>query len=449
MCPKPYDLKYLPPTPKCNNTSSSPLTHQKHPLLNNQYSIVHLLPLLTSLFLLLIPTLLFAQSRQQLEKDRNKLLKEIRLTNKLLQNTTKNKETELNRYTTLQKQIKKREQLLSTLTEEINLNEERSKRTGDVIEALHRDIKQLKEEYATLAQQAFRQKMSNSTLLFLFSANGLNDGFRRWQYIKQYDAYRKKQAILIADTQNRLQKRNRALILQLEEKETLLCEQEDQIALMAIEMKTRNQLYKTLRKDEKRLKNTLAQQRKAEEKLNKAIENIILAEIERTSKPVTPEKNTNTTPKINSRRTIDSNTENFWTSEFQRLKGQHKWPVKSGVITKYFGKQAHPTIKNIQITNNGIDIQTDKGEEARAIQEGRVAGVQFIPGYAHTLILKHGDYFTVYSNLEEVYFKKGDIVKRLQNIGRINTNKTTNTAILHFEVWQDKTRLNPLHWVKR
>jgi septal ring factor EnvC (AmiA/AmiB activator) len=135
--------------------------------------------------------------------------------------------------------------------------------------------------------------------------------------------------------------------------------------------------------------------------------------------------------------------------EFQGNRGKLPWPVKNGIITGHFGRQPHPTIPNIEIVNNGIDIQTDQGAPVRSVFEGTVVGTQYVPGFDYMVILQHGDYYTVYSNLAELSVKKGDKVAIRQNIGKVSTDSKTNTSEVHFEIWKEKTRLNPQEWVGR
>ena len=123
-------------------------------------------------------------------------------------------------------------------------------------------------------------------------------------------------------------------------------------------------------------------------------------------------------------------------------------PVNSGVITKRFGKQPHPTIRGIEITNNGIDIRTQRNADVQVIFEGIVISKQFIPGYQNMLIIQHGSYYTVYSNLGEVFVKKGERVKTRQVIGKVGWNRISNVSEVHFEVWRDKVRLNPEDWIR-
>ena len=134
---------------------------------------------------------------------------------------------------------------------------------------------------------------------------------------------------------------------------------------------------------------------------------------------------------------------------FRQNKGRLPWPVEGGFIARGFGRQKHPTLKNIEITNNGIDIRTDEAAAVRAISDGTVAGVQFVPGHDYTVIIRHGNYYTVYSNLSETSLSKGDAVRAKQPIGRVSSNPITGASELHFELWHQKERLNPVGWIKK
>jgi len=136
-------------------------------------------------------------------------------------------------------------------------------------------------------------------------------------------------------------------------------------------------------------------------------------------------------------------------ADFRRQRGRLPWPVPSGFVSRGFGRQRHPTLKNIEITNNGIDIRTDENAAVSAVEGGRVAGVQFIPGHNYTVVIQHGDYYTVYSNLTESNVQKGDNVRAGHVLGRVSANNITGTTELHFEVWREKERLNPAVWIKK
>ncbi len=398
--------------------------------------------------LLAMGTGIAQQSRKELEDKRKKLLKDIEQTSSLLKQTKEDKEATLSRYVTLQKQINKRKQLVETLQAEMQYLLENVERTATVVLALNEDTDRLKEEYTKIARHAYRQRLMHSKWLFLLSAKSFNDAFRRWQYLRQYDRYRQRQASLILDTQQMLLDKIKSLEDRKREKENLLGTEKRQSQMLGLEMEAKNRLLETLKGDESRLARDLEAKQVAATKLNNAIEKVIREEMERirreersaaaAASAATPGKTVapTATPEATS-----------LSKEFNNNRGSLPWPVKNGVITGYFGRQPHPTIPNIEIVNNGIDIQTDQGAQVRSVFEGTVVGTQFIPGFDYMVILQHGSYYTVYSNLEEVSVKKGDKVAIRQSIGKVSTDRKTNTSAVHFEIWKEKTRLNPQDWV--
>jgi len=411
-------------------------------------------------FIFLIPAI-NSQERKSLESKRKKLIQDIRLTTKLLRKTSRTRATALDRFITLKKQIEAREELITTLEKEVDYVTNNIDRTQNVVIALQQDIKNLEQEYGAMARSAYRQKTNRSNLLFLFSSGSFNQAFRRWQYLKQYDQNRKRTAALILSTKKTLDSKLTHLEESKVEKETLLEEATVQQTLLHDELDDKNQLLTSLQKDESRLQKELANHRANHKKLNNAIENIIVRQMatkrkkERSRSALAEaniKRNKTTrksvpTPNRSSKRSAVP-TRNLST-DFSNNKGRLPWPVRKGVVSKYFGKQPHPSLKKIEITNNGIDILTDRKATIRAVFEGEVVGLQFIPGHNNMLILKHGDYYTVYSNLDDVQVKKGAYVSTQQPLGRASVNPKTQQSEVHFEVWKNKKRMNPMSWVER
>ena len=383
----------------------------------------------------------FAQNRKELQANRKQLIKEIKLTSKLLQQTSNNKNAALAEYTTLQKQIKARKKLVETLKLELDQADIRMTRSSDVIESMERDIKILKEEYDKMIRNAFRQKLSNNSLWFLFSADSFNQAVQRWRYIKQYEHYRKRQADLILKTQYTLTAKVKHLEESKREKNALLITEQEQQKKLSKELERRNKIFRSLRRDEKRLKSELKKQRIAHEKMNQAIEGVIQNEM------LTRRKKSRDETALHS--TNDINNSKILTGSFSKNRGRLPWPVKDGVITKWFGKQNHPTLPRVMITNNGIDIRSTKNARVNCVFDGVVASKQFVPGYNNMLIIRHGNYYTVYSNLDVIFVKKGDQLTAGQQIGLATTDQHSNLSEVHFEVWHDKVRLNPSDWIKQ
>jgi septal ring factor EnvC (AmiA/AmiB activator) len=468
---------------------------------------------------LLLAVAATAQNKSELETKRKKLTREIEVTGKLLKKTTRDKAATYDRFVTLQNQIERRESLIETIENEIVASDESIARTTVVVTSLESDIEQMKAEYGRMVRAAYRRKMLVNPLVFILSAESLNQAFRRFLFLRKYDRFRKGQAEAIAFTKDILTKKIAGLEDARREKEELLASMQGQRSTLTIELSDKNFLLETLNKDEERLRQDLQAKQAARSQLDAAIEKVIAAEVikkaEEDSKrraaalaaekaraaeaaknaaaakapaPTTPTP-TVSTPTVANKPTVSkpaasppavepatqpttspastpvattakketTPAENLPSEaadddrislQFRRQRGKLTPPVEGGFIARRFGRQQHPTIKNIEITNNGIDIRTDEAAPVHAVFEGKVAGVQYIPGHDYTVILQHGNYYTVYSNLSETSLTKGASVGAGQTIGRVSINPVNGAAELHFELWREKERLNPAAWIK-
>jgi septal ring factor EnvC (AmiA/AmiB activator) len=395
-------------------------------------------------FLLFAIAPLSAQERNELEQQRQRLIKEIKETELALQETKENKAVTLDQYLTLQSQIQKRKALIGTLKEEIDAADVAIDEANQQLQQLNTELNRLKEEYANTIRKAYQLKLNNSFMAFLFSADNFNDAYRRWQYLRQYDSSRKRQAQEIIATQNQLMERSERLAVQKTEKEQLLLSHQKQNSLLSGELSDKNKILKALNTSESQLITALNEQQEAHDALNNAIEKIIrneMAKRARSSRSASGSNEPSSSSNLNDTPESDAPL----SSNFSKNKGKLPWPVKKGYITRKFGKQPHPQVRSIQITNNGIDITTDAKAKVYPIFDGEVAGTQFIPGYLNTVIVKHGNYYTAYSNLDQIYVKRGDKVSPDKSIGIVGTKKPE----VHFEIWLGKKRLNPSKWVAK
>ncbi len=442
---------------------------------------------------LLQPATLFAQNKKNLEDKRKKLTKEIEITSKLLDKTKQNKSAVYERFVTLQNQIERREDLIQTIENEIVESENIITRNTGVIAALNEDVSKMRAEYGQILRTSFRLKALNNPLMFLLSAENLNQAYRRWIFLRNYNKYRVGQAEAIAFTQSILSKKIVSLGLEKTEKEQLLMEMQGQKGTLTTELTDKNTMLQTLSTDEAKLRSELEEKQKTKAALDNSIERTI-AEEERKKDEITiaknkkkaaaspPPKPANPVPKPANpapkepdipTKTVDKppkpttepapkspkvvapevpeivvEEEDVTSQSFQKLRGRLPWPVDGGFIARAYGKQKHPTLKNIEITNNGIDIRSSEDAPVRSVFEGKVAGVQYIPGHDYTVIIQHGNYYTVYSNLSETNLSKGDIVGAGSLVGKVSTNPISGAAELHFELWREKERLNPASWIK-
>ena len=380
-----------------------------------------------------------AQSRKELEDKRLKLIEDINRTNKKLQETQKIKAATLDRYLAIKAQVTKRQQLIATMRQEIAHADSAIIRNGEVMESLNDDIQRLRSEYARTLRAAYRHKLQHTWVAFIFSADNINQVFRRRQYLRQYDRYRRRQAALIEETQKTLAVK----VLQLEqyktEQQRLLEAAQQQGEILRSEMQDKDRALKELKTDETRLVAELERSEKQREQFSAAIEQIIRNEIAQQKKESRTPAGIASSSRPASAPAAASAAEQ---SVFGKLRGRLPWPVNGGSISKPFGPQPHPTLKGVTVPNNGVDIKAGAGAEVNAVFEGRVVGVQFVPGYQNTVIVQHGAYYTVYSRLTSLSVRKDEEIRAGQAIGKLGQDD------LHFEVWREKTRLNPASWLK-
>lgn len=382
------------------------------------------------------------QSADELKERREALLEEIQANNRRLTDTRKNKAATLEQITLLQSQIRNREELVATLQSEIAFTENSINRTVEVIDALTFDVQRLEKEYVELLRAAYRAHLQNSWLSFILSSDSFNEAFRRWQYFRQYQRFRTRQARLILATQRTLSSKLEQLETRRVEKADLLRSEQQQQVALGRERNAQNQLLGRLKRSESNLLAELRKQEKAREELSTAIERAITAEVERIrradragTRPATPSNKTE-----NAAAEVPADASNF-----ASLRGRLPWPVTNGTVARPFGRQAHPTVPNVEISNNGVDIAVSGSTAVNVVADGIVVSKHFVPGYRNMVLIRHGDFYTVYSNLESLSVKSGDKVSVGQTIGQVNRE----AGELHFEVWRQKERLNPENWIRR
>lgn len=383
-----------------------------------------------------------AQSRKELEDKRLKLIQEINQTNQKLQETQKNKAATLDRYIALRSQVKKRQQLVATMQEEIAHADSAIVRSESVMEALNDDILRLRKEYAQMLRTAWRLRLQQSNLAFILSSKSLNQALKRRQYVRQYERYRRRQARLIEETQQMLTQKIAQLEKRKQEQQSLMVSAEEQTELLRGEMISKDKALQSLKVDENRLVKDLERREKERERFSTAIEQIIrneMAQKRKEARTPPPARKITSPTKSSDDRSEAPVADN---SGFGARKGALAWPVGSGRISRAFGPQPHPTLKGVTVPNNGVDISAPAGSAVSSVHAGKVVGVQFIPGYQNMVIVQHGTYYTVYSNLESLSVGKGEEVGAGQAIGKLGNED------LHFEVWREKQRLNPAGWLR-
>lgn len=388
------------------------------------------------------------KTKEKLQEDKEKIEKDIAYTNKLLTETKKNKQISLNQLIILNNKINQREDLITNINSEIGTIDEKIQNNLKETSKLTAEVKKIKEAYGKMIFYAFKNRNAYTRLMYVFASSNINQAFKRLKYLKLYAKYRRKQAENIISSTQLLSEKLTELKGIKTNKSTLLKSKESEKDSLAQEKEEKNTSVKTLLKKEKDLLKTIKQKEKEAKKLQQSIEAVIAEEI----KKATTNNTTNTTTQTNDNvsTTIKelglTDKEIALSTNFSNNKGKLPWPTEKGIVTSTFGIHTHPVL-DIQIKNNGIDILTSVGAKARAVFEGKVTGVVNIPGADKAVIIRHGEYLTVYSNLSDVSVKTGDLVVIKQEIGTIATDAEESKTELHFEVWYGKTLTDPINWL--
>lgn len=373
-----------------------------------------------------------SQTLNELKLKKNKTQKEIEYTNWLLNKTGKNSKASLNKLSLLSQQITLRNELIKDYNNQLYMLQNSIDENEFIIEMLSEDLNKIRTEYAKMIDQAYRKRGDYNQLYFLLSSENFNQAYKRLLYTRQMTKYRHKQSEQIEAIRSVLIKKTNQLTAQKEEKQAVLLQQMKESSTLNTEKEKQANYYKQLQKKQRELKNHLRYQQRVQSRLEKEIQRVI----EEEAKKEKEKPKTEADIKLS--------------TDFAKNKGNFPWPTIDGVITDKFGEHAHPVMKNIIIKNNGVDITTKPGEKARSIFSGKVSKVFAIPGGNMAVILRHGSYMTVYSNLKQVYVKSGDIVNIKQEIGLIYSDATDHDkTVLKFQIWKENVKLNPEHWIQK
>lgn len=404
---------------------------------------------------------------RQLEQQRKEALADIEETNKLLQETAQTAKTSLNRLNLLSKQILSRKKVISLLNQELDEIEKDILNIQGQLRTLKRELGDKQTNYGKSMRGLYKRHSSQDKLLFILSAESFSQSMRRMRYLREYADWQKRQANDIVEKQAEISRKQAEMEKTRAEKRALLGTRQEESKKLESEEASQKEEVQLLNKRQKDLKADLQKKRRQAEALNRQIEKQIAEEIARAEaeakaareqaaakgKPVPESKN----EPIREERVADTKggyamtkAEKQLSDNFANNWGRLPYPVAGRhTIVSTFGEQQHQELKYVRTSNSGIDIQTSPGADARAVFNGEVTRVFVVPGYNNSVIVRHGNYLTVYSNLSQVYVKAGDRVSTRQAIGRIYSDpEDGNSTILHFQLWKEKTKLNPQPWLE-
>ena len=446
---------------KPHSVSHLPTGSNRTPKGKFSYAVIFSVLLLA---FLCIPTNSQTQSRKELEKERKHILDEIRETKKQLKDVSVKKRQSMEYLRLLQRQISNRESLIETMQDELVLINQGIAESSDIVAALENDLDALRQEYARLIYYYYKNRGHYSLLSFVFSANSFHEAYSRMKLLRFYAEYRKKQIELIVKTENSLMERMTDLRKKQAEKVQVLHDLDEQKKDLEDDQDDQKNLIASLRHQGTELQKDLKVQQEAADRLERSIKNAIQTEIanarakekERNKRNNKGTKKETTTTARNREKEDEempmSPEAKALSDKFASNKGRLPWPVVTGMIPSayHFGRQPHPTLPGIFVNNNGVKFKTPDNSVARAIFDGEVRAIMPIDAQRKFILIKHGDYFTVYSNIKIPLVKTGQRVSTKQEIGIVAQDPDNKKTMLEFQIWKGgNTKLNPENWLAK
>lgn len=403
----------------------------------------HTIKKLILLSFLLCSILAISQSEKQkeLEERRQELRLEIQRISKLQSENKSKEKSQLtliqgfkHKINVLDNFIKVTNQQANLLNREINFNQRK-------ITSLRDELKVLKEDYAAMMVKSYKSKNQQSRIMFLLSADNFKQAYKRLQYMRQYTEHQKEQGETIKAKTADLQATNLELLQQQETKKKLIAENREVQKTLEVERNQHQELMKAIRKNSSMYAAQIKQKQQEADRIDAEIERIIREAIAKSN------KNTNATTTKSSSGFALTPEEKVLAANFVANKGKLPWPVEKGYVTLGYGTQPHPIDNSLTIKSNGVRIATEKGAKVYAVFNGEVSAIVRMKNVNPIVMIRHGDYLTVYKNLSAVYVKEGDMVKTKQVIGEVFTNGSNGETILNFSISKGTATENPASWV--
>lgn len=393
-----------------------------------------------------------SKDKEKLQRSKQKLEEEIRNTNEMLEKTRKSKAVSISRVQILTRQIRSREALIRTINRELAEVQATMELDSIRIGRLSTQLDGMKAEYARMIAYAYRTMNGRSMLMFIFSAKDFNQAYQRMKYYSQYAAYRRSQAVKIEGTRKAIATHRGELEAARSEKIGLVQSKETEKQRLDREKSEKATAVNELSAKEKQLLASLKAKQQDADRLERAIQKMIADEIraseERARKKEAAAAKAGTPKAPATTGTIDfTPKEKELSSSFSANRGKLPWPCDRGFISGSFGEHPHPVLEHVKVKNNGIDIMTESGAAVRSVFGGKVSRVMTFPGYNRVVIIRHGEYLTVYSNLGEVSVAEGQAVTTRQSIGKVQSGQEGHKPELHFELWHGKTLQDPELWL--
>jgi murein hydrolase activator len=389
---------------------------------------------------ILASTQMQAQKNQaQLEERRQALQKEIDQINNLVVKGRTEQKSILAQIEELDLKLKVRQDLIEVTNDQINWLTRQIANNQAEITRLRKELLKRKEDYAEMIVKSFKARNEKSKLMFVLSAENFQQAYLRLRYIKQYAEYQKEQADLIAKQTEDLQNKTRALLAQKADKDKLIKANREAKRIIELDRETTAVLMAEIKRSLTTYEQQISQKQQESNAIDREIANLIR---------LAREKSNTAAGKSTTSKTFALTPEDkALAASFAANNGKLPWPVEKGVVVLRFGKQAHPVVKTAIIDSQGVRIATPENENVRAVFQGEVYAIM-APKYGNTTVMiQHGNYFTIYRNLTEISVKKGDKVSAKQTIGKVLKNKSNGESVLNFSVFKDTEPQNPANWI--
>lgn len=388
-------------------------------------------------------SLSFSQSKkqQELEERRQELRREIQQINSLLSKNKSQQKSQLTLIEDLNYKVSVRRNLIKVTNQQANLLTREINDNQNKISELREELATLKDNYSKMIVTSYKSKSEQSRVMFLLSSSNFQQAYKRVKYINQYAEYQKEQGESIKEKTAELQVTNKALLKQKADKQLLINENKIAQVELEKELKQHETLMASINKDVSKYASQI--------KNRQAEANRIDREIERIIKEAIASSNAKSGSKSTTKSTAYAMTpeDKVLANSFITSKGKLPWPVEKGVVKLRYGRQPSPIVKTIMIQSNGVRIATEKDAKVRAVFNGEVYRIIASKNGNPSVLIRHGNYFTAYSNLGKIYVKKGDKVTTKQEIGEVFTNPSNGQTMLSFSVFNNSKTENPASWI--
>ena len=396
-------------------------------------------------------------TQEKLEQRKAEIQAQIRANEKLLQTVKKQEKSVLTVIGIKDQKIRLKENLIETNENQTKVLAKNMTLNQSQINKLNKELDTLKADYAKMIVKSYKSRSQQSRAMFILSSQNFLQAYKRAQYMKQYSSYRKMQGDEIIDKTNQISGVNVKLNQQKEVKIKLIKENENEKVALVKEKLEQVKIVNEIKKDKKKIAVELKKQQQETRQIDRQIDRLIrdaIAEANRKAAAANAKANPGKIITVAESKAAESSTKIVLTPEgkiesdnFKNNKGNLPWPVERGVVTLKFGNQPHPLIPSLVIHNSGVEITTDQGANARAVFAGEVTQVQVVSPVNKAVIVKHGDFFTVYQNLSKVFVREGDKISIKQSLGTIRTSGDTGKTVMKFMISQNTTYANPATWL--